>query len=53
MIAFRIDSAGCDESIAEDALAAGLREEGFIRVIVGERLINLDEESLLGNRLAD
>jgi excinuclease ABC subunit A len=29
-----------------DALAAGLREEGFIRVIVGERLINLDEGSL-------
>ena len=26
-----------------DALAAGLREEGFIRVIVGGRLINLDE----------
>ena len=26
-------------------LAAGLREDGFVRVIVGERLINLDEES--------
>ena len=29
-----------------DALLAGLREEGFIRVIIGERLINLAEESL-------
>ncbi len=29
-----------------DALAAGLREEGFIRVIAGGRLINLDEITL-------
>ncbi|MGA2799529.1 MAG: excinuclease ABC subunit UvrA, partial [Thermoguttaceae bacterium] len=42
MIAFRIDPPAADQC---DALAAGLREEGFIRVIVGQRLINLDEEN--------
>jgi excinuclease ABC subunit A len=43
LIAFRLDLPAADQY---DALAAGLREEGFIRVIVGERLINLDEGSL-------
>ena len=35
-----------DSSQQMDALAAGLREEGFIRAIVGEHLINLDEGNL-------
>ncbi len=51
MIAFRIESAGTTVQLSPqqdspqqmDALSAGLREEGFVRVIAGGRLINLDE----------
>ncbi len=43
MIAFRIDPPAADQC---DALAAALREEGFIRVVAGEHLVNLDEASL-------
>ena len=42
MIAFRLELPAADQW---DALAAGLREEGFIRVIIGERLITLAEET--------
>ncbi|MGD0383985.1 MAG: excinuclease ABC subunit A, partial [Thermoguttaceae bacterium] len=43
LIAFPIEMPNLDQW---DALAVGLREEGFIRVIVSERLINLDEGSM-------
>ena len=57
MVAFRIESVGATvgKSVGAtvelspqqiDALAAGLREEGFVRLILGERLVNLDEASL-------
>jgi excinuclease ABC subunit A len=40
MIAFRLDLPAADQC---DAMTAALREEGFIRVIIGERLVNLAE----------
>ena len=49
MVAFRME---WTEENHVDQMAAGLREDGFIRVIVGDRLINLTEEPLpeaLGN----
>jgi excinuclease ABC subunit A len=42
LIAFPIEMPNPDQC---HALAAGLREEGFIRVIVGDLLINLDEDN--------
>jgi excinuclease ABC subunit A len=43
MVAFRLEPAkGSDFKQA----AAGLKEEGFVRVIAGGRMLNLDEESL-------
>ena len=43
MVAFRME---WTEGNHVDQMAAGLREDGFIRVIVGDRLINLTEEPL-------
>jgi len=47
MAAFRRDRA---EGEALDEVAAALREEGFVRAIVGERTVNLADGSLGGGR---
>jgi excinuclease ABC subunit A len=46
MIAFRIELPAADQW---EVLAAGLREEGFIRAIVGEHLITLSEGNSMGS----